>query len=326
MDPYFAAFEASTKDLERLLEGNIERINRRTLTHLASLSADLMELGGRYNTFSLSEPSTTLAAALERTGQAVDNSYIATEELCNSLGASFAEPMRESAQFAGVVRSVLRYRILKRIQQEQTRDELSKKKLLFESLERSEMEAKRMDQILSQSGTLSPRNSKPPASTSQKDAGVHAHDRIKRDATEETGSVDSDFPPTHGEATSPRPSAAQGRAHIEGEDGEDPALASPTKKNGGGNFITNKILGRLSHAVGGVMDADPERSRRDQIGKTRESITHLSEALKASEQDVKDASSGVMKDLKRFQSEKEADLRRYTVGWATLSFAITDMG
>ena len=32
-----------------------------------------------------------------------------------------------------------------------------------------------------------------------------------------------------------------------------------------------------------------------------------------SEQDVKDASSGVLKDLKRFQQEKEDDLKRYMV-------------
>lgn len=33
-----------------------------------------------------------------------------------------------------------------------------------------------------------------------------------------------------------------------------------------------------------------------------------------SERDVKDASAGVLKDLKRFQLEKEEDLRRYMVG------------
>lgn len=32
-----------------------------------------------------------------------------------------------------------------------------------------------------------------------------------------------------------------------------------------------------------------------------------------SEKDVKDASAGVLQDLKRFQKDKEADLRRYMV-------------
>ena len=39
----------------------------------------------------------------------------------------------------------------------------------------------------------------------------------------------------------------------------------------------------------------------------------LEQALEVSEQDVKDASTGVLKDLKRFQSEKEEDLKRYMV-------------
>ena len=41
--------------------------------------------------------------------------------------------------------------------------------------------------------------------------------------------------------------------------------------------------------------------------------TKLERALGVSEQDVKDASAGVMKDLKRFQLEKEDDLKRYMV-------------
>lgn len=39
----------------------------------------------------------------------------------------------------------------------------------------------------------------------------------------------------------------------------------------------------------------------------------LQQALEVSDQDVKDASAGVLKDLKRFQLEKEDDLKRYMV-------------
>jgi len=44
-------------------------------------------------------------------------------------------------------------------------------------------------------------------------------------------------------------------------------------------------------------------------------LTHkqLEQALEVSEKDVKDASAGVLKDLKRFQKEKEEDLKRYMV-------------
>ena len=291
LDPYFINFEAATKELELLLTGPIEKVNRRTLIHLSSLSSDLAELGARFNGFSLSEPSASLAAAIERIGQAVDSSYIATEELSGSLGASFAEPMRESAQFAGVVRSVLRFRVLKRVQQEMTNDELAKKRTLLQSLERSESEAQRIEQYLSSSGTGNlPRRS----TSSARDPPFQRRENNQED----TASIDSDFPPTHGDT----PSATQGA----------PQDDSPAhKKSPSGNFITNRIFGRISHAVHGVVDVDPERTRRDTIGKTRESIGQLEQAQEAAEHDVRNASAGILKDLKRFQLEKEDDLKRY---------------
>ena len=39
--------------------------------------------------------------------------------------------------------------------------------------------------------------------------------------------------------------------------------------------MTNKIFGRLTHAYHNVVDTDPERVRRDQIGKTKESLTQV---------------------------------------------------
>jgi uncharacterized protein YoxC len=302
LDPYFINFEQNTRELEILLQGSIEKVNRRTIEHLTKLAADLAELGARYNGFSLSEQSPTVAAAIERVGQAVDNTYISTEELSLSLGATFAEPMRESAQFAGVVRNVLKYRVLKRVQQEMTREDLEKKRHLLEQLERSEAESKRIDAYLSGSTTIS---SPPRRSTSS--ASARSLPEQRRDGHDETESVDSDFPPTHGEAPSSPPSAAQGQPQ--------PGPTSPMshKKSPSGNFVTNKIFGSFRHAVNGFVDVDPERTRRDQIGKTRESLTQLEQALEVSEQDVHDATQGVMRDLKRFQKDKEEDIQRYMV-------------
>jgi len=258
LDPYFANFESSTRELEVLLQGNIERVNRRTLSHLSSLSTDMAELGARYNGFSLSEQSPTVAAAIERIGQAVDSSYIATEELSSTLGASFAEPMRESAQFAGVVRSVLRFRILKRVQEEMTKDELHKKRILLDSFERSETESQRISQYLSSTGAPS-RSTSNSARTSSDIPSRGRHEASHDD----TASIDSDFPPTHADI----PSSPPGQ--------EDPTSPSGVKKTNSGGFVTNKIFGRISHAVHGIVDVDPERTRRDQIGKTKESLVQV---------------------------------------------------
>lgn len=57
------------------------------------------------------------------------------------------------------------------------------------------------------------------------------------------------------------------------------------------------------------------------MGKTRESIQHLEQAVQVSDQDVKDVNVGVYTDLVRFQAEKEDDLKRYMV-FRPLSFPL----
>ena len=325
LDPYFYNYETATKDYESLLTGSIEKVNRRILKRLTELAADYSELGARYNAFSLSE-SGTLATAIERVGQAVDSSYIATEELARILSSSFAEPLRESAQFAGVVRNVLKYRVQKRLQEEMTKDHLTREKRNLEDLERSEIEAQRLEKIL---------------------AGENERDDVE--------SIDSaeEFPPTHMEAAS-KPSSgggasnaspkrsqstkatgsgsASGRTssgHRKSASAGDTALSapptitssSPTSAStlassivgGVGNGLSSKIFGRLNYAIHGIVDVDPETTRRNNIGKTKEKISHLEQGLAAAEHDVKEASAGVLKDLKRFQREKEEDLKRMMV-------------
>lgn len=296
LDPYFINFEAIGKELEMLLTGPLEKINRRTLSHLSSLSLDFAELGARFNGFSLSETSSSLASAIERVGQAIDTSYLATEELSSSLGTSFAEPMRESALFAGVVRGLLRYRILKRVQQEMINEELAKKRALLESLEKSEAEAKRIEKYLhgaSSSNALRGSNSSAPEKMPNRES---------QNLVADTSSIDSDFPPTHGEVS--HPSAGQGSPSIEEK-------SRAHRKSSSGSFIANKLFVRISHAVHGVVDVDPERTRRDLMGKTKENINQLEQAQKAAGRDVNDASFGILRDLKRFQAEKEDDLKRY---------------
>ncbi|ORY59086.1 uncharacterized protein BCR38DRAFT_412806 [Pseudomassariella vexata] len=307
LDPYFIGFEASIKELEKLLMGPMEKVNRRTLSHLSALSTDLNDLGAKFNAFALSEQSPSLAAAIERVGQAADSSYIATEELASSLGASFAEPMRENAQFAGVVRSVLQYRIMKRIQQEMTNDELLRKRALLDQLERSEAEAQRIEKYLSSSQQFggSQHVQTPRRSSSVKEHTTQHH---RDGSNEDTASIDSDFPPTHDDVTS-APSARVGAPER--------SSSNPThRKLPSGNSITNKIFGPIRHAIQGVADVDPERTRRDTIGKTKESIEQLEQAQVVSAQDVKEASASILKDLKRFQHEKEDDLKRYMLAYA----------
>lgn len=301
LDPYFSSFESSSKELEVLLTGSMEKVNQRLLRHLYSLGEDLMDLGARYNAFSLNEQSQSVAQAIEKTGQACDFTYIQSRDLTSSISAGFAEPMRENAQFAGVVRSVLKYRVLKRVQEEMTRDELEKKRSTLEQLERSEAEAKRIEQYMSSSGYGSPQST-PRRSASTSDRTSHARE-------EDNASVDSDFPPGM-TGINTVPSAQQGHP----SDPSSPPSSPPSNhKRATSGGVVNKLFGRITHTIQGVTDQDPERARRDQLGKTKESLSQLEQAIEVAQSDVKDASRGVLADLRRFQGMKEDDLRAYMV-------------
>ena len=322
LDPYFSSFEASSKELEILLTGSMEKVNQRLLRHLYALGDDLMDLGARYNAFSLSEQSASVAHAIEKTGQACDFTYLQTRDLSSGLSAGFAEPMRESAQFAGVVRSVLRYRVMKRIQEEMTRDELEKARMRLQQLEQSELEAKRIDQYMSSSGMYnSPAappsrsastRSNPPATPSGPQAGTREDD---------AGSVDSDFPPTTAAGpaspsqtlpTAPQGSQGYPAGHLSDPLPPQASPSSPNKRASSGG-VANKLFGRLTHAIQGVTDQDPERARRDALGKTKESLGQYEQAIEVAQKDVRDASRGVLEDVRRFQGTKEEDLRHYMV-------------
>ena len=120
---------------------------RRSIDELLSgtqeQATDLSELGAKFNAFSLEEHQ-ALASAIEKVGQAIDNSYISTEALVSGLSTSFAEPLSEVSTVCAIVRSVLKFRKQKALQYEITTESLASKKATLETLERTEQEAQRM--------------------------------------------------------------------------------------------------------------------------------------------------------------------------------------
>lgn len=69
-------------------------------------------------------------------------------------------------------------------------------------------------------------------------------------------------------------------------------------------------IGKLNSAIHGIIDNDPETTRRNNISKIREQIAQLEEALAAAQTDVEEASGSVKADMERFQRTKEEDLRQ----------------
>ncbi|EIW72453.1 hypothetical protein TREMEDRAFT_25756 [Tremella mesenterica DSM 1558] len=73
------------------------------------------------------------------------------------------------------------------------------------------------------------------------------------------------------------------------------------------------LLSAMRHSLSGMMDVDPEATRRANIGKTRDNISQLEDSRQASAQDLKYASTTLQADLDRFQRQKVADLRQLAI-------------
>lgn len=250
-EQFFAEAEKTAKEYEAVIGGGLEKVTRRILKRYTDVAGDYAELGGRFNALSLEETDARMAATVERVGQAVDSNYLATNQLVRELGRQFGEPLAESAQFSGVVRSVLKYRKQKALQLELTIDSLESKRSSLAALEAAEADAQRISEALTRVRSNGQSGASPPA------------------------------------------------AH---------ATPAAVPKRSSGFKIPG--LSSLNSAFNNMMDADPESSRRQGIGKTREQIGQLEQALKVAQKDIVVASESVEKDLDRFRAEREADLKR----------------
>ncbi|KAI6023754.1 hypothetical protein BKA83DRAFT_4263393 [Pisolithus microcarpus] len=141
----FIDSEMFTNKFANHLNGPMEKVSRRMLKRWSESAHDYSELGAALNGFSLNE-SGALASAIEKTGQAVDATYMSTTRLLQELEQNWAEPLHEYTQFASIIKKLLVYRHQKHVQYEMTKDTLENKRELLEEYEKSEREAKRLEE------------------------------------------------------------------------------------------------------------------------------------------------------------------------------------
>jgi len=120
----------------------------------SEFAQDHAELGAALNGFSLNENG-PLSSAIEKTGQAVDATYMSTTKLAQELEQNWAEPINEYAQFSSIIKKLLAYRHQKHVQYEMTQDGLESKREQLEELEKSEHEARRLEAALGGRSTVS---------------------------------------------------------------------------------------------------------------------------------------------------------------------------
>ncbi|KAF8159797.1 hypothetical protein B0H34DRAFT_782409 [Crassisporium funariophilum] len=279
-DQRFLDSEAFTLKFQNHVSGPMEKVTRRVVKRWSEYSQDHADLGAGLNGFSLNEAD-ALSGAIEKTGQAVDATYMSTTKLLQDLEQNWAEPLHEYAQFAVIIKKLLAYRHQKHVQYEMTQDALENKREQLEDLEKSEREARRLEEALGRGRVNGP--SSPVTISTSPSAEADTDD------TPEPVTPNSAYLPPH-----PGPNPARRR----------------TKTPGMG------LLNALSYTLHGMMDVDPETARRNGISKTRENISQLEDALHLAAQDLKYSSSTIQADLDRFQRQKVADLREMSISMA----------
>ncbi|EJF64165.1 hypothetical protein BD309DRAFT_948024 [Dichomitus squalens] len=280
-DQRFLDSEVFTNKFAAHLSGPMEKVTRRTMKRWSDYAQDHAELGATLNGFSLNETG-QLSTAIEKTGQAVDATYMSTTKLLQEFEQNWAEPLHEYSQFASIIKKLLQYRHQKHVQYEMTQEALETKREQLEDLEKSEREARRLEEALSQGRPSTLR-----ASYSHGEGELGEEGRPATDENEARREEESVYLPPH-----PGPNPVKRRA---------PGMG---------------LLNALSYTLHGMMDVDPETARRNSITKTRESISQLEDALHLSAQDLKYSSSTIQADLDRFQRQKVADLREMAISMA----------
>ena len=261
-DQRFLDSEVFTNKFAGHIGGPMEKVSRRTVKRwsgsflsppfvsvertshpILELAQDYQDLGAALNGFSLNEQQGHLSAALEKTGQANDATYVSTTKLIQDLEQNWVEPVHEYSQFANIIKKLLVYRHQKHVQYEMTQDGLESKREQLDELEKSEREAHRLEEALGR-GRVQRSSSLPGRAASVDGEGE----------TEEGNEEEQDHPtqqslpslPPH-----PGPSTVRRRA---------PGMG---------------FLSALSYTLSGMMDADPETARRNAISRNRETISQV---------------------------------------------------
>ncbi|KAF7308683.1 Sorting nexin-41 [Mycena chlorophos] len=173
-DQRFMDSEAFTIKFANHVSGPMEKVTRRTLKRWADQAQDHADLGAALNAFSLHETG-ELSSAVEKTGQAIDATYISTTKLLQELEQNWAEPLHEYTQFASIIKKLLAYRHQKHVQYEMTQDSLESKREQLDELEKSEREAQRLAQALGRGRVASD----PSAPSQEQDGESPAQDQAQ---------------------------------------------------------------------------------------------------------------------------------------------------
>lgn len=307
-DPKFVEAEQFTNKFSNVISGPISKSIVKLMKKSNDLSLDCAELGATYNGFSLTE-NDQLATSIETVGKAVDQTFLATGEMVNAIGGDVCEPIEEYVKYGDIIKKVIKFRHQHHLQVEYTADSLEGKRAYLLDLEAQEEESKKIAAALQKET-----ESRDPYSDDESEyneeelaANPNSQDLVPNAEVFEDQLAPSPRQQSRRESTS-EPSTAPASTPA-------PAPAMPTPKR------STNILNIIGHTIQGLIDVNPEITRRNNISKTKETIIQLEEQLEQSTVDLKELSSAIQQDLDRFQTQKLEDFHEILSNFGKLHIA-----
>ncbi|KAI9492301.1 hypothetical protein BDB00DRAFT_829212 [Zychaea mexicana] len=318
-DPKFTESERVAKEHAEFASSPLDRSQRRLLRRLGDLSNDYAELGAAYNMLGLNE-SEQVAPKIEKIGLAADTTCSKTQHLVHELEVDFAEHMQEYAQYTRIAKQVLRQRHLKHAQLELIGTSLQAKRTSLRNLLETEDKALRLEADMSH-----PEPPLPQATVTQEQQQQQQQHRQSSANNEEeeddfdTRSIEDGF-------------AAIDTTHIPkdstSDEGSTESMAYPSNASASAIRASRdryrkwssprKLLNAMSYTIQGMMDVDPEATRRNQIAKLRENVKQLESAQTQVREELKNMSENIQRELDMFQKQRTNELRAMMVAYARI--------
>ncbi|KAI8377580.1 uncharacterized protein BYT42DRAFT_349257 [Radiomyces spectabilis] len=305
-DPSFCLSEHMTEKSAVRAATHFDRSQQRILQRLSGLSNDYTDLSTAYNNLSIHE-SSSMSAIMKAIAMTAKISGNKTEQLIKDLEVEFAEHVHEYNQYMQNGQHILQLHQMKQAQLEMIIESIGNKRRMHRGLMNIESNSKRLDTTLqvneeeSQSEPINHNGSIPPS---------HDYDDI------DTHSIDDDY------ATIDMPTA-QSDSKDTVEMPTYPSQASmaalrASRKISRKWSSPQKLLNAFSSTLQGIIDVDPEATRKTQISKLEKAIAQLVEEKEKMEEDLKKLASNIETEMALFKKQRSASLRAILIAYCKI--------
>jgi hypothetical protein len=123
------------------------KLHRRITKHLQEIGDIHSEMGGIYNTWSLSE-SPLVSSLIEKTGEAYDALSVCHGRVNRIMEHDITETLKQYVLYGSVVDQLLKWRNRRQVEAENIETSIDQKKLKIAKLELAENEANRLNAVI----------------------------------------------------------------------------------------------------------------------------------------------------------------------------------